>query len=411
MADHSKPVLTSTYANFVTELDARFDDLAVGLDPAFSAPTNLLNNSIRWSSASNKWEKLNLTVWSPLSTGYDIDIANGSILNSPISGSTGSFTTLTASGAFSLTGDQVQVSEGGTGATTAATARANLGAAPTASPVFTGPVSVNDGVGEGQILVGANDGYFYANATQAGWYSPTLGTFHYNFADDQLYINSQKAWNQGNDGAGSGLDADLLDGQQGSYYAPTANPTFSGMARSDSSRATLSWTGAQFMAYSTTGAAVDFASTAYHVQDASDAPQWGFNFGDSNRFGLYNSAGTTRLFTLPATGIGSGLLKIISGDVTIAAADADYATPAYVVNAFAGGAHFYTGTDPANLTFPVGAFVLVSGTPGVNRNESAAVYINPITGAYRFTVNGTALTGTWRFRGYDTQASLMQRTA
>ena len=127
MADHSKPVLTSTYANFVTELDARFDDLAVWLDPAFSTPTNLPNNSVRWSSAANKWEKWNLTAWAPLSTGYDIDIANGSITNSPISGSTGSFTTLTASGAFSLTGDQVQVSEGGTGATTAAGARTNLG--------------------------------------------------------------------------------------------------------------------------------------------------------------------------------------------------------------------------------------------------------------------------------------------
>jgi hypothetical protein len=26
-------------------------------------------------------------------------------------------------------------------------------------------------------------------------------------------------WTDGNDGAGSGMDADLLDGQQGSYYA------------------------------------------------------------------------------------------------------------------------------------------------------------------------------------------------
>jgi len=30
-------------------------------------------------------------------------------------------------------------------------------------------------------------------------------------------------WNSGNDGAGSGLDADLLDGQQGSYYATAAS--------------------------------------------------------------------------------------------------------------------------------------------------------------------------------------------
>lgn len=31
------------------------------------------------------------------------------------------------------------------------------------------------------------------------------------------------------DGAGSGLDSDLLDGQQGSYYAPAASPTFTGL--------------------------------------------------------------------------------------------------------------------------------------------------------------------------------------
>ncbi len=35
-------------------------------------------------------------------------------------------------------------------------------------------------------------------------------------------------WHANNDGAASGLDADLLDGQQGSYYAPIASPSFTG---------------------------------------------------------------------------------------------------------------------------------------------------------------------------------------
>ena len=35
--------------------------------------------------------------------------------------------------------------------------------------------------------------------------------------------NKYKVWNESNDGAGSGLDADLLDGQQGSYYATAAS--------------------------------------------------------------------------------------------------------------------------------------------------------------------------------------------
>lgn len=41
--------------------------------------------------------------------------------------STGAFTTLAASGAFSLSGDQVQVTEGGTGSSSASGARTNLG--------------------------------------------------------------------------------------------------------------------------------------------------------------------------------------------------------------------------------------------------------------------------------------------
>jgi len=37
-------------------------------------------------------------------------------------------------------------------------------------------------------------------------------------------ISQQGIWTSGNDGASSGLDADLLDGQHGSYYYPASNP-------------------------------------------------------------------------------------------------------------------------------------------------------------------------------------------
>jgi len=45
----------------------------------------------------------------------------------------------------------------------------------------------------------------------------------------------RKVWDSGNDGSGSGLDADLLDGQHGSYYYSAANPppTYSKYLRSD----------------------------------------------------------------------------------------------------------------------------------------------------------------------------------
>ena len=41
--------------------------------------------------------------------------------------------------------------------------------------------------------------------------------------DGSILIASNTAWHAGNDGSGSGLDADLLDGQHGSYYAPASH--------------------------------------------------------------------------------------------------------------------------------------------------------------------------------------------
>lgn len=70
MADHSKPTTTSLYTDFVTELDGRFDDISKGLDPATTTATNLITGSIRWNSASNKWQKYDGTNWNDLSANY-----------------------------------------------------------------------------------------------------------------------------------------------------------------------------------------------------------------------------------------------------------------------------------------------------------------------------------------------------
>jgi hypothetical protein len=53
-------------------------------------------------------------------------------------------------------------------------------------------------------------------------YSNTSGT---TYIFGTTYINSNVVWHAGNDGAGTGLDADLLDGQQGSYYLDWTNVT------------------------------------------------------------------------------------------------------------------------------------------------------------------------------------------
>lgn len=75
MADFSKPVTTDSYANVLTYLKATTSDLALGLDPATTTPTNVPTNAVRWTSAANKWQKWNGTAWVDLSSLYAINIS------------------------------------------------------------------------------------------------------------------------------------------------------------------------------------------------------------------------------------------------------------------------------------------------------------------------------------------------
>jgi len=105
MADFSKPVSTDTYANVLSYLKATTSDLALGLDPATTSPTNVPTNAVRWSSVSAKWQKWNGTTWNDLASSYAINISG------------------TAAG-LSAT---LAIASGGTGATTAAAALVSLG--------------------------------------------------------------------------------------------------------------------------------------------------------------------------------------------------------------------------------------------------------------------------------------------
>jgi hypothetical protein len=51
------------------------------------------------------------------------------------------------------------------------------------------------------------------------------GVFIYNDQGSSYSPGWRQVWTSMTDGAGSGLDADLLDGQQGSYYYPASNPS------------------------------------------------------------------------------------------------------------------------------------------------------------------------------------------
>ncbi|WP_186270410.1 hypothetical protein [Burkholderia gladioli] len=77
-----------------------------------------------------------------------------------------------------------------------------------------GQLSVNRDGGEGDLLLGGNDGYYYGTASSAGWYSPTNGSFYYTFSNQtftvpnlsvagaaavgSLKISGNTAWDAGN---------------------------------------------------------------------------------------------------------------------------------------------------------------------------------------------------------------------
>jgi len=86
----------------------------------------------------------------------------------------------------------------------------------------------NDGAGSGldADLLDAQTGSYYTNASNI--ISGTLGTAYYSAYSDlnaEGYVpgSSTTLWTNTNDGAGSGLDADLLDAQTGSYYTNASN--------------------------------------------------------------------------------------------------------------------------------------------------------------------------------------------
>lgn len=68
MANWSLPTLTSTYTNFLTELQARDTDAALQFSGTTS--TNIPTGAIQWDSAANRWKKWNGTSWAELATTY-----------------------------------------------------------------------------------------------------------------------------------------------------------------------------------------------------------------------------------------------------------------------------------------------------------------------------------------------------
>lgn len=74
-ADWSTPGLSDAYADVLALIDERLDDVLVGFDPAVVTPTNFPTNAVRWTSASNKWQKWDGGTWNDLTSTYAISIS------------------------------------------------------------------------------------------------------------------------------------------------------------------------------------------------------------------------------------------------------------------------------------------------------------------------------------------------
>ncbi len=114
-------------------------------------------------------------------------------------------------------------------------------------------------------------------------------------------LGTNPLWHAGNDGSGSGLDADLLDGQQASEFAKLAGATFSGDVRMLSS--------------------LFFGNSGGVRMGSPTANRLGFFTDDSfnERLSItpagYVSVGGQRNVGTVADVIGSGNLRVIAGDV------------------------------------------------------------------------------------------------
>src|SRR5690606_12141666 len=102
---------------------------------------------------------------------------------------------------------------------------------------FTGSVSVAGALfisGAGIQRSGTPTGTFFGTTPEGHWIARGGSLALTNFSGSVTYASlsssgifrqGNKVWDAGNDGSGSGLDADLLDGQQGSYYLPASSYT------------------------------------------------------------------------------------------------------------------------------------------------------------------------------------------
>jgi len=117
--------------------------------------------------------------------------------------------------------------------------------------------------------------------------------FVYNDQGSSYSPGWREIWTSASDGSGSGLDADLLDGQQGSYYAAASSlgnylPLSGGTLSGD-----LTVNGGNIAVNNNNGGIQFNDVNSYWLRTATN---WGIYWDTSNNQLKFNGAGTTRAF-------------------------------------------------------------------------------------------------------------------
>lgn len=310
MADFNTPAVSDSYVNILAYLKNRDVDILRGLDPATTSPTNVPTDAIRWNSASAYWEKYNGSSWSALTALYAISISGNAL------------TATTAASANSVTWS-------------------NVSGKPT---TWVGLAGVDSVTADPNNRLGT--GFYQQSSTQTanGWPAvwtwghllsvthSTLGNyfamqFAADFYSNSLYYRStnnsgvtawSKVWMSTNDGSGSGLDADLLDGynaaQSGANVILKTNASgdllLDGWVRVGNTQGFYNSVSQQVWFIDTTNLGVRSgdASVVSIVLQNSAGTQRGRIYADSSsNQGFLNTGGSWR-FVVPNT-LGTSLLR------------------------------------------------------------------------------------------------------
>jgi len=227
MADWSKPDLLSTESEYTDEIKARDEDLAKQFDGTTS--TNLPDGTIRWNSVNKFWEKLISGVWQALCDVYNIVVSraqqadnadtldgldSSQFLRSDEDDSfSGTLTSTMTSGVpIKLDDGDVRITiHDGYG-------NFNIKLHATESETYE---ETGSGAAAIKLNASLDDGNILLLVAPIGTAGDTISWASQLKIDcSGAYFNNNPVWHAGNDGPGSGLEADLLDGAHA-----TATPT------------------------------------------------------------------------------------------------------------------------------------------------------------------------------------------